>query len=498
MASLDRILRSFAPAYSASRAQTLQSRQVEQARTDRLKAGELAQANLLEQRRIQADAIKKAREQAIADRIERNKRENLQAEVRRKQELDDAWRRIEIARQDKQDALTRGDDVEARKAQAVIDSLDPESRSQVQPKAPRLLGGPAMEVPGALPMPMEGGYPLYEGSPEIMEDIRKSLSEEKGEIPIGSRLAAAAKGERLQKARDAVLAQKAEYETKRGFEAGENRKLIKSVKRGNSPYRDLIRAMKTGETILGGIDDTDLETATDERIAFLANQIKPVTSSWKEDQKPIPVGTPHDLWLESLMKAVLKDPTSEEGKLAQAQLDHLKGQLQLPVWKQKYEEWKSLIEQKEKEPDEAKKVKIQAKIDYLNRPGTDWMEALGIAFGGGGSGSGVSGRLRETDKHHQPDTAPAPVKPNPALEPEVPPLPTGEETGPKPPSMLPKDPTELLKEMEKKTPLELDIKDYPEAKQKEVMAIPEGQSFEAGGRTWVRRGSKLMEVKKEE
>lgn len=170
----------------------------ERASARRIRAEERA-----EDRKYADDIRDKQREQQLEDRMKLWRREDAQLRIQREQAL-----------QDRADALAAGNAAKAQEAEAIIQSLDREIREKVQPQPPPLLGGPAMGKPGALSIanqewPEQDGYPHpFEGSPEIMEDIRKSLSAEKGEISLASKIAAAKKGERLQQAADVVSAQK--------------------------------------------------------------------------------------------------------------------------------------------------------------------------------------------------------------------------------------------------------------------------------------------------
>ena len=221
----------FAPAYESASARRIRAEEWEEAKKAREDAAALAAAKVKENLRrweVEQKAKKDALDLAALQRQENFNREDAQLRIKRAQAV-----------QDREDAERRGDIKEAEKADAAIQSFDEEIRKKVQPKAPPLLGGPAMGVPGAaqqpsviprydideaMPSVMPGERPRsvppptaparppaaptlgalpvpreFEGSPEIMESIRKDLEAERGEIPIGDRLAAAMKGERLQK-----------------------------------------------------------------------------------------------------------------------------------------------------------------------------------------------------------------------------------------------------------------------------------------------------------
>ena len=181
----------FAPAYESALARREREAKEEKADKARAAAIKLAAEQRKEMTRrwdVEQKAKKDALALAASQRQEGFDREDAQLRIKRAQAV-----------QDREDAERRGDIKEAEKADAAIQSFDEEIQKKVQPKAPPLLSG---DLSG-LPVPVE-----FEGSPGMMEGIRESLAGEKGEIPLGNRLAMAAKGARLQKIKDDIAKEK--------------------------------------------------------------------------------------------------------------------------------------------------------------------------------------------------------------------------------------------------------------------------------------------------
>ena len=316
-------------------------------------------------RRIRAE--ERAEDRKYADDI-RDKQWKRQVEERMKLwDREDAQLRIKMAHelQKLEDAERRGDVKKVEAAKVIIQSLDREIREKVQPKAPPLLGGPAMGVgvpgagqppraiprdidaampsvlPGEIPRrvspaaapvrPPErvaGGLPVpkeFEGSPDMMESIRKSLSEEKGEVSDAAILGAAVKGQRMQTLAEDLKKedQKHEIKGKRAFE------YLKDIKTADSPPHNFLSKFDAGREWIDAVMNMELEEGgRNPRISVptaiqFADMIK---ASVSEFSKPTKTTAPTlHARAEELVK-IINNPDSTPPEKAEAQkiLDVLK------------------------------------------------------------------------------------------------------------------------------------------------------------------------------
>jgi hypothetical protein len=323
----------FAPSYESATAR-------------RIRAEERA-----EDRKYADDIRDKQRKQNIEDRILRNEREDAQLRIKMAHEL-----------QKLEDAERRGDAKQVEAAKVIIQSLDEEIRKKVQPQAPPLLGGPAMggagqppraiprdidaampsvmpgEIQGRVPPPaaapvrpperVAGGLPVpkeFEGSPEIMESIRKDLEAERGEVSDAAMLGAAVRGQRMQTLAEGLKKEKQQYRTQaeRAFE------YLKDIQTADSPTYDFLSQFDAGLEWIDAVNNMELEEGvrkpriSDTTALQFADMIK---ASVSEFSKPTKTTAPTLHARKEELVKIINNPDSTPPEKAEAQkiLDVLK------------------------------------------------------------------------------------------------------------------------------------------------------------------------------